>query len=212
MAGRGPARKPAGAAADKRNGQQMTRVDSEGRPAELGVVVPSRPRGLTAAVRRAWDDFWASDIAYLLDRSDLHAVRRLFQLYTEREHCYDVVTDRRVTRVPLAEAVKVGLRGELEYQTDDQGQTHTFVVVEHEGRVGIGSQGQMVLSPWARDLRTIDSEIRQLEDRFGLNIRARASLAVTVRPPTPGAPPAPGPDSAGQPHAPDPAAAVINEF
>jgi hypothetical protein len=209
MAGRGPARKPAGAAADKRNGKQMQRVGEDGAPAELPVTIPSRPRGLTAAVRRAWDDFWASDVAYLLDRSDLHAVRRLFQLYVEREHCYDVVTDRRVTRVPLAEAVKAGLRGELEYQVDDDGDTHTFVVVEHEGRVGIGSQGQMVLSPWAKDLRTIDAEIRQLEDRFGLNVRARTNLAVTVRPPAPRAPAAPGPT---QPPPPDPASAAINEF
>jgi hypothetical protein len=210
MAGRGPARKPAGAAADKRNGQQLARVGPDGQPAELAVKPPARPRGLPPAVRRAWDDFWSSDIAYLLDRSDLHAVRRLFQLYAEREQCHDHVTSQRVTKLPLEEALKSGASGELVHELDDEGETHTFVLVQHDGRVALGSQGQLVLSPYARDLRTIDAEIRQLEDRFGLNVRARASLAVTVRTPPPSAPQSPV--QPPQPAAPDPAEAVINEF
>lgn len=193
MAGRGPARKPAGAAADKRNGkQQLARIGADGQPATLGVTIPTKPRGMPAAVRRAWDDFWSSDVAYLLDVSDLYAVRRLFQLYAEREHCHGVVVDRRRTRLPLDVALKAGIAGELEHEIDDEGVTHSFVLVEHEGRVGIGSQGQMVLSPWAKDLRTIDAEIRQLEDRFGLNVRARGALALASRPapmPPPATPP-----------------------
>jgi hypothetical protein len=200
VAGRGFARKPAGAAADPRNGkQQLSRVDASGAPAELAVDVPARPRGQSAALRRAWDDFWASDIAYLLDRSDLHAVRRLFQLYAEREQCHEHVTSQRVTKLPLEEALKSGASGELVHELDDEGATHTFVLVQHDGRVAIGSQGQLVLSPYARDLRTIDSEIRQLEDRFGLNVRARGALAVAARRPAGGEEPPPPPPTAGGP-------------
>lgn len=187
MAGRGPARKPTGAVADKRNGKQ-----------DSGLVIrpdgtlekPAAPPGLKAQVKRQWDDLWSSDVAILLQPSDLAAIRRLFLLRQEREDCYAVVTSQRVTRVPLAEAVKTGLTGALVHKLDEQGETHSFVEYQHEGRVGLGSTGQLTLSPWARDLRTIDAEIRQLEDRFGLNVRARAALAVAARQPAPPSVPA----------------------
>lgn len=188
MAGRGPSRKPAGATADKRNGQQSSRVAVR----EDGTLEqPAPPRGLKVQVRRQWDDLWESDVAVLLQRSDLAAIRRLFLLYQEREDCHDQVLRVHEQRVPLKTALELGLTGDLQHEIDDEGETHSFVVVRHDGRVSIGSQGQMVLSPWARDLRTIDSEIRQLEDRFGLNVRARAALAVAVRRPDPDGPPQP---------------------
>lgn len=192
MAGRGPARKPAGAAADKRNGVQPVDVRPDGT-----LVQPAPPRQLKAQVKRQWADLWESDVAVLLQRSDLAALRRLFLLYQEREDCHEQVQRTHTQRVPLKTALDLGLTGELQHEIDDEGETHTFVVVRHDGRVAIGSQGQMVLSPWARDLRTIDSEIRQLEDRFGLNVRARAALAVAARQPAP--PPAPTPAGATGP-------------
>lgn len=42
-----------------------------------------------------------------------------------------------------------------------------------------GSQGQPVLNPLARRMDALQSEIRQLEDRFGLNPSARARLNVS---------------------------------
>lgn len=186
MAGRGPARRPSGAVADRRNGKQDATVVV--RP-DGTLAKPPAPRGLSAAIRKQYDELWASDVAVLLQPSDLAAIRRLFQLRQEREDCHAVVASRVITRVPLAEALKTGLTGTLVHELDDDGQTHTFVEYEHTGRVGLGSTGQLALSPWARDLRSIDSEIRQLEDRFGLNVRARAALAVAVRTPPPPAPP-----------------------
>lgn len=203
MAGRGPARKRAGAVADKRNGQQVV-VRPDGT-----LVPPAPPTTLKAQVKRQWEDLWASDVAVLLQRSDLAAVRRLFLLYQEREDCHADVTRDHVQRIPLPKALELGLTGELVHEINDEGETHSFVIVRHSGRVAIGSQGQMVLSPWARDLRTIDSEIRQLEDRFGLNVRARAALAVTVRPPTPPEPPPPGPSEGSGA---DEESAVIDAF
>lgn len=43
-----------------------------------------------------------------------------------------------------------------------------------------GSQGQMVRNPFVKDLKDTNTEIRALEDRFGLSPRARASLNLTL--------------------------------
>ncbi len=48
-----------------------------------------------------------------------------------------------------------------------------------KSRLVKGSQGQPVLNPLARLMSTLDSEIRQLEDRLGLNPKARATLGIT---------------------------------
>jgi hypothetical protein len=177
MAGRGRPRKPAGAVADPRNG--VEEVPIEQARAELGH--PEPPARLLASVQGEWDEFWASDVALLMQPSDFAAVRRLFLLRDERERCYREIRKTKTTRLILAEALKVGAVGELRHEIDDEGETHSYIEVRHDGRIGIGSQGQMVLSPWARDLRSIDAEIRQLEDRFGLNTRARVGIGATVR-------------------------------
>jgi P27 family predicted phage terminase small subunit len=43
-----------------------------------------------------------------------------------------------------------------------------------------GSTGQTVLNPLARQMSTLDAEIRQLEDRFGLTPAARLRLGITL--------------------------------
>jgi hypothetical protein len=188
MGGRGKARQPAGTVADDRNGVQT--MDVQTARAELDI--PPIPRGLLTAVAGEWDEFWASDAALLLQKSDYSAVRRLFLLRDERARCYTEVRKTRKTRVPLGKAIELGLVGELQHEIDDEGQTHSYIEVRHDGRIAIGSQGQMVLSPWARDMRAIDAEIRQLEDRFALNTRARVGIGMAVRVyPGAGAPAAP---------------------
>ncbi len=47
-------------------------------------------------------------------------------------------------------------------------------------RLVAGSQGQPVLSPLLGYVASLDAEIRQLEDRFGLSPRARLQLGVTL--------------------------------
>jgi P27 family predicted phage terminase small subunit len=47
-------------------------------------------------------------------------------------------------------------------------------------RLVTGSTGQLVLNPLGRQMAVMDSEIRQLEDRFGLNPLARARLGITI--------------------------------
>ena len=51
--------------------------------------------------------------------------------------------------------------------------------VKKEGRMISGSQGQMVLNPLYRHIQTLDQEIRQIEDRFGLSPKSRAILGIT---------------------------------
>lgn len=41
-----------------------------------------------------------------------------------------------------------------------------------------GSRGQLVSHPLLAEIKTLDPEIRQLEDRFGLNPKARVSLGI----------------------------------
>jgi len=47
-------------------------------------------------------------------------------------------------------------------------------------RLVVGSQGQVVLNPLYKALLSLDAEIRQLEDRIGLNPKARVSLGIQI--------------------------------
>ena len=47
-------------------------------------------------------------------------------------------------------------------------------------RLVVGSQGQVVLNPLYSALLKIDAEIRNLEDRIGLNPKARVSLGIQI--------------------------------
>lgn len=104
------------------------------------VHVPEPPDGLQERTVEQWESYWCSDVAQVVERrSDMAGVRRLFQLYDERDRAYQ------------------GYRGE---------------------RLVEGSQGQPVINPLAKVMQNLDSEIRQLEDRFGLNPKARLQLGI----------------------------------
>lgn len=45
-------------------------------------------------------------------------------------------------------------------------------------RLVLGSQGQKVINPLGRLIAVLDSEIRQIEDRFGLSTRSRLQLGI----------------------------------
>ena len=47
-------------------------------------------------------------------------------------------------------------------------------------RLVVGSQGQVVLNPLYNALLKIDAEIRNLEDRIGLNPKARVQLGISI--------------------------------
>lgn len=48
-----------------------------------------------------------------------------------------------------------------------------------QDRLVVGSQGQYVLNPLYRQMVTLETEIRNLEDRFGLSPMARLKLGIT---------------------------------
>jgi P27 family predicted phage terminase small subunit len=47
-------------------------------------------------------------------------------------------------------------------------------------RLVLGSQDQRVLNPLGKMMTVLDTEIRQLEDRFGLTPRSRLQLGITL--------------------------------
>jgi P27 family predicted phage terminase small subunit len=63
---------------------------------------------------------------------------------------------------------------------DERERTYRIVQKLPTGPTAVGSQGQLTLHPLAKYLATCDGEIRALEDRFGLNPRARLSLGLQL--------------------------------
>jgi P27 family predicted phage terminase small subunit len=63
---------------------------------------------------------------------------------------------------------------------DERERTYRVIRRLPDGPTDVGSQGQRVLHPLAKYLATTDAEIRALEDRFGLNPRARLSLGLQL--------------------------------
>jgi len=47
-------------------------------------------------------------------------------------------------------------------------------------RLVVGSQGQVVLNPLYSAMLKLDAEIRQLEDRIGMNPKSRVSLGISI--------------------------------
>jgi P27 family predicted phage terminase small subunit len=47
-------------------------------------------------------------------------------------------------------------------------------------RLVVGSQGQVVLNPLYSAMLKVDAEIRQLEDRIGMNPKSRVSLGIQI--------------------------------
>ena len=47
-------------------------------------------------------------------------------------------------------------------------------------RLVVGSQGQVVLNPLYSAMLKLDAEIRQLEDRIGMNPKSRVSLGIQI--------------------------------
>jgi phage terminase small subunit len=164
MAGRGRTRKPAAVAADERNGVAVIAPNTK-----LSVAVPTPPTGLLATTKQQWAEFWASDIAVLLQYSDLAAVHRLFELRDEYERCYREVRKTKTTRIPA----KYNREGDVVEEADE---------IRHSGRIGLGSTGHFTVSPEAKLMQGLAAEIRQIEDRLGLNTRSRAGLAALVLP------------------------------
>ena len=79
--------------------EQRQRTNSPGLGVVEGVevVVPPAPhpqgRKLLAGTVRAWEEFWSGQLAQLVNRADLPALGRLFQLYDLRERMQRALLD-----------------------------------------------------------------------------------------------------------------------
>jgi len=57
----------------------------------------------------------------------------------------------------------------------------TFLdILDRDGAMILGSQGQEVLHPASRALDSVEKELRAIEDRLGLNPEARARLGIVT--------------------------------
>lgn len=52
---------------------------------------PLAPRHVTPAVRKAWRAYWASEVSSVAQEVSLPAIRRLFELYDQRERAMEIV-------------------------------------------------------------------------------------------------------------------------
>jgi hypothetical protein len=76
------------------------------------------PSGLTAAVRREWADFWASDLAAFVDVVDLPALRRLHEHKAERERLAKVGDRTTREQIRLSQLERLILAGEKRFGLD----------------------------------------------------------------------------------------------
>lgn len=63
------------------------------------------------------------------------------------------------------------------YQLYDE-RERCYRTIRSDGRMVMGSQKQMVLNPLCKHVNTLDTQISNLEDRFGLSPMARKKLEV----------------------------------
>jgi len=73
------------------------------RPPELvappkAMPTPAPPAGLTAATKRAWATFWESDVARVVESTDLPALTRLFELHQERSELWRAYQEERLVK------------------------------------------------------------------------------------------------------------------
>ena len=102
-------------------------------------AIPVAPAHLTDRWVKAWEIFWRSPFAQVVQPAQMPALERLFSMYDERERM--------------------------------------DIYLREEPMIS-GSQGQKILNPMYRQRTSVDAEIRQLEDRFGLHPKAGLTLGI----------------------------------
>lgn len=129
--------------------------------AESGPIRPPAPAGLSAAFVQAWDGFWTSPVAQLLDPvSDLPPVTRLFELYQLGQQ--------------LADVVAANMTNYLDALTRPAG-------VSASGEISEGDDDPPGIDEKALTYRMrVASETRLLESQLGLSPRSRLALGLAL--------------------------------
>lgn len=157
------------------------RRQRHGEPKTLGVPgtgtrgafeqAPEPPAGLSGQVARWWDMFWSSDLAELIRPTDLPSLRRLYELYEDRERVRGQLRSRRRTPKPRKRAGEGHNDYEHRVATWRREQQMTEWLV-YDDRGGVKP------NPLLRIAHEIEDRITALEDRFALNPAARAKLGL----------------------------------
>lgn len=121
---------------------------------------PAPPAGILATTRHWWDTYWASELSRMVKLTDITSLAQLALLYDERERAQTAIRRTRIESI-----------------TDSEGNTRQLRV---SNRLVPGSKGQPVLNPLIRYVEDLQTDIRALEDRFGLNLKARLSLGLKI--------------------------------
>ena len=135
-----------------------------------GGEVPDPPAGLLAPTRKAWTEFWSTQLATHMQVTDLPALRRLFMHYDELDRIEAALKPRK--RAPLKrradetyndfEARKAARR--REQQASD--------LLVHEPK------GGHRLNPLLRYRLDVEATVNALEDRFGLSLASRQKIGL----------------------------------
>jgi phage terminase small subunit len=164
----GPAPKPD--ATRQRHGKPQTLSLSGVRV----VDPPSPPAGLSPAVRGWWRAFWDSDLAPLLRATDLPALARLFEAYSDRERVRKQMNPN-ADRKPTPPRQRKG-EGHNDWQHRQSVWRREQAMAEF---VVYDDRGGVKSNPLVRIAADLDSTIVALEDRFGFNPAARAKLGLS---------------------------------
>lgn len=114
-----------------------------------------------------WSAFWASPLASVFRVTDVPSLRRLFHLYDDEERIRRrLLKKRMVTRAEPVGMDGIVKEGEIVLDKQVRG-------MQIPGHLGVGSQGQLTVSPDFQALKAIRAEIRALEDRLGMTPMAR---------------------------------------
>jgi len=72
-------------------------------------AIPQPPKGLDRRLRRAWRAFWESSVAQVASEVDGPIIRRLFELYLQREHALKAVEAGMFMKTPTGVRVNPAL-------------------------------------------------------------------------------------------------------
>lgn len=135
-------------------------------------AVPNSPRNLLDVTRHMWDDFWVSDLAPFVRRTDLPALRRLFTMYDELER-----TRAALYKEPPARPTQAPSESHNDWQMRMR---QWRIETQAQGRLTPSPKGGVSLNPLLSHMARLESQIVALEDRFGLSVRSRMDLGLTV--------------------------------
>lgn len=165
-----PGPPPKDAAKRQRHGRARTLISGD---ALLSVdAVPDPPAGLGSEVAGRWWDLWASDLAPLLRTTDLPALKRLFELYEDREQVRAEMRPKRKATPPKQRAGEAHNDFEHRRAVYRREQAMTRWVVYDD-------RGGVKVNPLVRLVGDLEAQIVALEDRFALSPTARAKLGLS---------------------------------